>query len=68
MTGVLLYLLIPLAMLATAVALGFGIYSLAKGGQFAKENSNKLMRLRVIFQGIALVLMALLVFILGNNG
>ena len=67
MTTVLLYFLIPLAMLATVVALGFGIYSLAKGGDFAKEHSNKLMRLRVIFQGVALALIALLVLILQNG-
>ncbi|WP_041535713.1 twin transmembrane helix small protein [Parvularcula bermudensis] len=68
MTNVLLYFLIPLAVLATTIALGFGIYSLAKGGHFAKEHSNKLMRLRVMFQGIALLLMALLVVLLGNQG
>ena len=68
MTNVLLYLLIPLAMLATTVALGFGIYSLARGGKFAKEHSNKLMRMRVMFQGGALVLMALLVLIMQNQG
>ncbi|MEM9234534.1 MAG: twin transmembrane helix small protein [Pseudomonadota bacterium] len=67
MTTVLLYFLIPIAMLATVVALGLGIYSLAKGGNFAKEHSNKLMRYRVIFQGVALVLLALLVIVIQNG-
>jgi hypothetical protein len=67
LTSVLLYFLIPVAMLATLVALGFGIYSLAKGGEYSKQNSNKLMRYRVIAQGIALVFMAVLVVVLGNN-
>ncbi len=68
MTNVLLYLLIPLAMLGTVVALGFGIYALGRGGEFNKRNSNKLMRLRVMFQGIALALLALLVVILQTQG
>lgn len=67
MTTVLLYFLIPIAMLATVVALGLGIYSLAKGGNFAKEHSNKLMRYRVIFQGVALVLLALLVIVIQSG-
>lgn len=67
MATALLYFLIPVAMLATTVALGFGIYALAKGGEFSKQHSNKLMRLRVLFQGIALTLLALLVLVLQNG-
>ena len=67
MASVLLYFLIPVAMFATAAVLGLGIYSLAKGGDFAKQHSNKLMRLRVLFQGIALVLMAILVRVLQSG-
>jgi len=58
------YVLIPIAMLATLGALGFGIYSLAKGGDFAKNNSNRLMRLRVLFQAIAIALMMLFLWLL----
>ncbi len=57
MANVLLYFLIPVAMIATAVVLGVGIYSLAKGGNFAKEHSNNLMRLRVTLQAIAIALL-----------
>ncbi|MCI5043439.1 MAG: twin transmembrane helix small protein [Aquisalinus sp.] len=60
---VLLYFLIPIAMLATLVFLGMGIYSLAKGGSFAKEHSNKLMRLRVTAQAIAIALLMLFVWL-----
>lgn len=67
MTNVLLYLLIPIAMLATLAALGFGIYALGRGGEFNKKHSNKLMRMRVMFQGAALALMALLVLLLQNQ-
>ncbi|NHK26553.1 twin transmembrane helix small protein [Parvularcula flava] len=58
------YVLIPIAMLATLGALGFGIYSLARGGEFAKNNSNRLMRLRVLFQAIAIALMMLFLWLL----
>ena len=56
-----------LAMMATAVALGAGIYSLAKGGEFSKAHSNKLMRLRVMFQAVAVALLMGLVVIMGNG-
>ncbi|MCI5047568.1 MAG: twin transmembrane helix small protein [Aquisalinus sp.] len=60
---VLLYFLIPVAMLATLVFLGMGIYSLAKGGNFAKEHSNRLMRLRVTAQAVAIALLMLFVWL-----
>ncbi|WOI52093.1 twin transmembrane helix small protein [Parvularcula sp. LCG005] len=68
MAGVFLYFLIPVALLATAIILGVGIYSLAKGGDFAKANSNKLMRMRVTAQAIAIVILMLFVVILKNSG
>ena len=64
MTTVLLYLLIPITLGATAIILGLGIYSLAKGGSFAKQYSNKLMRLRVAAQAVAIIMLMLLVFLL----
>ena len=51
--------LIPAALVAVAAVLAFGIYSLFRGGDFARSNSNKLMRLRVVMQAVAVaVLMA----------
>lgn len=67
MKGVLLYFLIPVAMLATLGTLVMGIFSLAKGGEFSKQNSNKLMRLRVMFQAVAVALLMALVFLLSNG-
>lgn len=49
--------LILLAILAVAVVLGFGIYSLFRGGDYARSNSNRLMRLRVVLQATAVVLL-----------
>ena len=62
------YFLIPIGLLATAVILGVGLYSLAKGGAFAKENSNKLMRLRVMAQAVTIGLMMLFLFLVGKGG
>jgi len=50
-------ILIPLALAAVAVTLGFGIYSLFRGGDFARSHSNKLMRLRVALQFVAVLLL-----------
>ncbi|MEO1426442.1 MAG: twin transmembrane helix small protein, partial [Pseudomonadota bacterium] len=48
------FFLIPIALMATAAILFAGIYSMAKGGAFAREQGNKLMRLRVTAQAIAI--------------
>ena len=60
-----LYFLIPIALLATLLILAVGIYSLAKGGAFAKEHSNRLMRYRVMAQAVAIGLMALFLIAVG---
>ena len=52
-------ILILLAVAAVSVTLGFGIYSLYRGGDYARSNSNKLMRLRVVLQATAIVLLML---------
>ena len=51
--------LILLAIAAVSVTLGFGIYSLYRGGDYARSNSNRLMRLRVALQATAVVLLML---------
>jgi len=48
---------IPIALAAVTLTLGFGIYSLYRGGDFGRSHSNKLMRLRVVLQAIAIVLL-----------
>ncbi|MEQ8178763.1 MAG: twin transmembrane helix small protein [Amphiplicatus sp.] len=59
----LVFFMIPIALIATAIILGVGIYSLARGGAFAKANSNKLMRLRVMAQAIAIALIMLFLWL-----
>ena len=54
-----LTLMLALAMLAVLATLGIGLFSMVKGGEFNKKYGNKLMRLRVFLQGLALALFAL---------
>lgn len=57
-----LKIIIILALLATIVSLFMGVVSMGRGGEFDKQHSNQLMRARVVFQGVALVLMLLALF------
>ena len=51
--------LMGIAMLATVLAMVTGIFSMARGGAFAKKYGNKLMWARVYSQGAALLFFAL---------
>ena len=51
-------ILIPIALAAVLITLGIGIYSLARGGEFARKHSNKLMRWRVGLQFVAVLILA----------
>ena len=53
MTTILLILL-AIFMGLTLVSLLVGVFAMGKGGDFNKKNSNKLMRYRVLFQGLAI--------------
>ena len=54
-------ILIPLSLALVLIALGVGLFALFRGGDFGRSWSNKMMRLRVLAQFIAiLVLVAVL--------
>ncbi len=55
--------IIFLFMVAAAVVLVIGVIAMAINGKFNKKNSNNLMRLRVLFQSIALAIVVLLVLL-----
>jgi hypothetical protein len=57
----LLTILIPIAMLATLGVLGLGVYQMIRGGD--PRRSNKLMQYRVVLQGVALLLFAILMMV-----
>ncbi|WP_396595080.1 twin transmembrane helix small protein [Brevundimonas sp. R86498] len=50
-------ILVLVAVAAVAIVLGFGLYALFRGGDYARSNSNRLMRLRVGVQAVAVVLL-----------
>jgi hypothetical protein len=50
------YLLIPVAFLAVVAVLSVGLYGMFKGGEFNKKYSNKMMRMRITLQFLALVI------------
>jgi hypothetical protein len=50
-------ILIPVALAGVVISLGVGLYALFKGGDFGRSYSNKLMRLRIVMQAIAVALL-----------
>ncbi|HEY0053260.1 MAG TPA: twin transmembrane helix small protein [Caulobacteraceae bacterium] len=63
----LVNILIVLSLVAVVAVLGLGFYSLQRGGEFARTHSNRLMRLRVLLQAVAIGLLLLSVW-LGSRG
>ncbi|WP_122466275.1 MULTISPECIES: twin transmembrane helix small protein [Brevundimonas] len=64
----LIDILIVVAIAAVSITLGFGLYSLFRGGEFARSHSNKLMRLRVGLQAVAIVILLVALFLKGQGG
>ena len=67
MTDFLYYLLIPISLLAVLAVLGTGIYAMFKGGDFNKKYSNKLMRLRITMQFVAIVIIMSALYFATND-
>ncbi|RAK62147.1 twin transmembrane helix small protein [Phenylobacterium kunshanense] len=55
------------ALAAVATVLALGIYALFRGGDFGRSYSNKLMRLRVLTQAIAIVVLVAAVWWRGQH-
>jgi hypothetical protein len=49
--------LIPMSLAAVLLALVGGLYALYRGGDFGRSYSNRLMRLRVLLQFIAVLIL-----------
>ena len=54
-------MLIILSLIAVLVVLGVGIIGMLRGGDFNRRYGNKLMRVRVATQGLAILLILLFV-------
>lgn len=62
MNGFLAFL-IPAAIVVTAIVLIIGIAGFARGGEFNRKHGNKLMRLRILLQAVAIVLICGAIFL-----
>lgn len=60
--------LIPISLIAVTATLFVGLYALFRGGDFGRSYSNKLMRLRVLLQFIAVVILVVAVWWRHNAG
>ena len=60
-----LFIIAAIASLAVLVVLVVGIAGYARGGEFNRKYANKIMRLRIIAQAIAVVLILLFVLFRG---
>jgi len=59
-------MLILLSLLSVLAVLGLGIFSMMKGGEFNEKHGNKLMRLRVILQGVTILLLVVSFYLSQN--
>jgi len=61
------FIVLLFILLATVGVLFLGLFSMAKGGDFNRKYGNKLMRFRVAFQAVA-ILLVLILILLVNHG
>ena len=59
----ILFIITIITCLVVLIILMFGIGSFAKGGNFGKKYSNKLMRWRIIAQAVAILLIIAFVYL-----
>ncbi|MGH1376558.1 MAG: twin transmembrane helix small protein [Alphaproteobacteria bacterium] len=62
----IIHIALGLSLLSVLGVLTLGLYAMAKGGEFNDKYANKLMRLRVALQGLAILLLALS-YVLSQN-
>jgi|TARA_B100001540_G_scaffold263401_1_gene243175 uncharacterized membrane protein YdjX (TVP38/TMEM64 family) len=59
-------IILVLFMIATFVVVVVGVIAMAVNGKLNKNHSNKLMRLRVLFQAVAILVFVLLIWLARN--
>lgn len=63
-----LFIIAALACLAVLGVLIIGVGGFARGGEFNRKNANKIMRLRILLQFIAVILIVAFVYFSGRGG
>ena len=56
-------LVLIVCMFVALLVVLIGVIAMAKNGNFNKKYSNKLMRLRVLFQGVAVIVFAAIIYL-----
>ena len=64
MSDVMSHYLVPIAIIAVAVVLVFGLINMMRGG--SPNTSQKLMRMRVLLQFVAIVVIMATIWIMGR--
>ena len=64
MAEFLTYALVPIAIIAVAIVLVLGLVNMMRGG--SPHTSQKLMRMRVLLQFVAIVIIMLTIWVLGR--
>jgi hypoxia induced protein len=64
MTQFFSYALVPLAVVAVAIVLVFGLVNMTRGG--SPQTSQKLMRLRVLMQFVAIIVIMIAIWAMGR--
>ena len=64
MTQFFSYALVPLAVIAVAIVLVFGLVNMMRGG--SPQTSQKLMRLRVLMQFVAIIVIMITIWAMGR--
>ncbi len=63
-----MYAIVVLAIISVFVVLVIGLAGFVAGGEFNRRYGNKLMRLRILFQAIAVALILLLIYLRSQGG
>ncbi|MDB9776134.1 twin transmembrane helix small protein [Alphaproteobacteria bacterium] len=61
--GSILPLILIICMLVALLVVIIGVIAMAKNGNFNKKYSNKLMKMRVLFQGVAVLILAAIIYL-----
>lgn len=59
---------VVLAVIAVFIVLVIGLASFLAGGEFNRKYGNKLMRARIVFQAVAVVLILIMIYLRSQGG
>ena len=62
-TTSILPIILVISMILALLMVIIGVIAMAKTGDFNKKHSNKLMRMRVLFQGVAVLVFAAIIYL-----